>query len=163
MCKYLSFFRCFVLFFHALTQAADPTTATCTAVDLTEFYLTAGQESTLESDLGAVDGEWRRILNVTFNIGSRLYLHFFNSKNIPINGIHSRFQLKWTLVRARYQHFYSFSHKSWLQGMNINYQRLKILSKETQKCYALKTLCDLVNLLGSSPGTVLNLQCRAIG
>lgn len=87
MCKYLSFFCCFLLFFHALTKAADPTTATGTAVDLTQFYLTAGQVSTLESDLGAVDSEWRRIglLNVTFNVGSCLYLNFFNSKNIPIN------------------------------------------------------------------------------
>ncbi len=42
-----------------------------------QFGLTAGQVSTLESDLGAVDGEWRRILNVTFNVCSRLYLHFF--------------------------------------------------------------------------------------
>lgn len=79
MCKYLSISHCFLLFFHALTQAADPTTATGIAVDLTEFGSTAGQVSTLESDLGAVDGEWRRILNVTFNVGSCLYLHFFKT------------------------------------------------------------------------------------
>ncbi len=74
--------------FSALLSCTDPG---CRSL---QFYLTAGQESTLETDLGAVDGEWRRILNLTFNVGSRLYLNFFNSKNIPINGINSRFQLK---------------------------------------------------------------------